>query len=295
MFINLYNFNKFHKSPIMRKNLPIMFSNFPSNSSTTLFNPLPGLTLGIPLNIFQYIFTTSHYGENIVNRELILLQFCLGFFTYGFDRLFDAYEYYNNQEKNEKINKQENKITDEKKVLYEYLINNNYYFLTSLIISYLYVFNTLYKYDNGMIFILLLLSTLFYKELKTKFGQFKAFYIGSFWTISCIIMPSIIHDNNLNILMDYYSYIPCFLTLFGTSNLLDIKDIDEDLNNKIYTIPVIFGKKNSIFLSLLSIFLSSIIFLYNPNFNNNLIPNVLFEFQNVGSFFIPFSNNLTIN
>ena len=40
-------------------------------------------------------------------------------------------------------------------------------------------------------------------------------------------------------------YLPCFLTLFATSNYADIKDIQEDKMNNITTIPVAIGEKNS--------------------------------------------------
>ncbi len=103
MLINLYTTNNFIKKPLIKNYKPLML--YKSNNTNTLFNPLPGSNLGIPLNIMQYIFTTAHYGETIINSELIILQFCLGFFTYGLDRLFDAYEYYNNGER-EKLNEQ---------------------------------------------------------------------------------------------------------------------------------------------------------------------------------------------
>ena len=51
---------------------------------------LPGAELGVPLNIFQYIATYNHYGYSIVNPELIVLQFLIGFYTYGKDRYYDA-------------------------------------------------------------------------------------------------------------------------------------------------------------------------------------------------------------
>tara|TARA_B110000305_G_C19134932_1_gene490727 strand:- start:523 stop:681 length:159 start_codon:yes stop_codon:yes gene_type:complete len=51
-----------------------------------LDNPIIGFNLGIPLNILQYIFTTTYYYDNILNSELILLQFAIGIFTYGTDR-----------------------------------------------------------------------------------------------------------------------------------------------------------------------------------------------------------------
>jgi len=284
MYINLYTTNNFIKNPIIKNNYPLMIL---SSNNITLYNPLPGSNLGIPLNIMQYIFTTAHYGENIVDQELIILQFCLGFFTYGLDRLFDAYEYYNQGERE--------KINDQKKALYNYLVNYDKYFISCIFVSYLYIYFTLSKYEDGFLFLLLLMSTLFYKKLKIEFGQIKALYIGLFWSISCIIMPCTLHDHNFNILYDFSSYAPCFFTLFASSNLLDIKDIEEDRYNKIFTLPVIFGEKNSIFISYIATFLSITIFLYNPHFKDNILPNLLFEFQNIGTFIIPLSYNLTLS
>ena len=40
----------------------------------------------------------------------------------------------------------------------------------------------------------------------------------------------------------YLCYIPCLLTMFSTSNIADIKDIEEDTLANIQTIPVKFEK-----------------------------------------------------
>ena len=259
---------------------PQIYMSLPKNIN----NPLPGSALGIPLNIMQFIFTTAHYNEVIITKELIILQFTLGFFTYGSDRLFDAYEYYSNNNTELNSSKQE---------MYNYLIEYNKIFIIFLLLSYSYIFNQLSDNINTIPFLLLFLSTLFYKDLKNNFGIYKALYIAILWSLSSIILPCVLHDNNYSILQDPYSYLPCFFTLFASSNLLDIKDINEDIQNNITTIPVIYGEINSILISYISTILSIIIFLKNPNFKHNIIPNIIFELQNIGSFIIPFSYNLT--
>ena len=40
-----------------------------------LVNPLPGIEVGIPVTIFQNIFTNNHYGYDITNSKMLLLQF----------------------------------------------------------------------------------------------------------------------------------------------------------------------------------------------------------------------------
>ena len=54
--------------------------------NSTIYNPIIGSNLGVPLNILQLVFTTTYYHENIITNELILLQFAIGIFTYGTDR-----------------------------------------------------------------------------------------------------------------------------------------------------------------------------------------------------------------
>jgi len=136
----------------------------------------------------------------------------------------------------------------------------------------------------------LLTSTLGYRNLKKNYGQFKAIYIGIFWTFGTFLLPCVLHDSNYEVLNDPYIYLSSVLSMFGSSNLLDIKDIEEDKKENINTLPVLYGKKNSIIISNFSIFLSMLIFYFNNNFYNNIFVSGLFELQNSGSFFLNFNN-----
>ena len=120
------------------------------------------------------------------------------------------------------------------------------------------------------------------------FGEFKAVYIASMWTLSTIILPSVIYDGNYDILNYPFDYLPAFLTLFASSNIIDTKDIDEDKMNDINTLPVVLGERKSYMLSLLAISLSSLIFGLNENYYNRPIINSIFEMQNAGLAFVPF-------
>ena len=53
---------------------------------------LPGLTIGVPLNIYQQLFTTNHYGYNIIELKDVILQFSIGYYIYGNDRYNDYKE-----------------------------------------------------------------------------------------------------------------------------------------------------------------------------------------------------------
>ena len=280
-FIN--NFIIIHK-PLIRQinNIKTKRTNniYMLNKNLTLYNPIIGSNLGIPLNLLQYIYTTSHYGENIINYQFILLQFALAIFTYGTDRFLDAldydtYKYFNNTYSIEKVN------------YYDYLLKNKNLNISIIITSYLYILSLLINNIENYPFIILLTSTIGYKNFKKNFGQFKALYIGIFWTCGTFILPCVLHDGNYEVLNDPTIYLSSILTMFGSSNLLDIKDKEEDKLENINTIPVLYGEK---MISHFSIFLSILIFYFNNNFYNNIYISGLFEIQNFANFFLKFNN-----
>lgn len=275
---------------IYNKNI-ILNTNF-INNNNTIYNPIIGSNIGIPLNIIQYIFTNIYYDHNIINIELILLQFAIGITTYGSDRLLDAIDYNNTIVLNNNNNNNEI-ISIEKRDYYNYLLKNINYNIITILSSYLYILYLLSQESERYIFILLLSSTIFYRNLKKEFGQFKAIYIGIFWTIGTIILPIVYHDNSYDIINYPLIYLPNILSLFGSSNLLDIKDIKKDKEDNIYTLPVLYGENITICISHIAIFLSIILFSQNTNFNNNLWLSSLYELQNFGSFFINSNKTLT--
>lgn len=254
---------------------PIFNRKIISNKNVIrMMNPLPGLEIGVPLNIFQDIFTNIHFGKDIVTSELVILQFAIGYFTYGTDRFLDSQD---------EIDIEKSK----KKELYHYLNENKKFIISTLMISYFYIISELTKLHDGLPLIFILSSTLQYKNFKTLFGEFKAVYIATMWTLSAIILPSIIYDGNYDILNYPLDYLPAFLTLFASSNIIDTKDIEEDKMNNINTLPVVLGERKSYMLSLLAIALSSFIFGTNQNYYNRPIINSIFELQNAGLAFVP--------
>ena len=56
-------------------------------------------------------------------------------------------------------------------------------------------------------------------------------------------------------------YTSSFFLLFGSSNLMDIEDIDEDRKENIETIAVVYGKKISQYISYLSLSISMVLIL----------------------------------
>jgi hypothetical protein len=255
--------------------LLIQKNNKIKNNINLLINPLPGSEIGIPLFFLEKTFTNLHYGIDINTQNLFIFQTLLGFFTYGTDRLLDSLNSSDNKELN------------------IYLRENKKILTILLILSYVKINIELLSVDETKILTIPLASTLFYKQLKENFGELKAIYIASFWTLAAIIIPCIWYDHNYSILMDPINYIPCFLSILGTSNLADIKDIEEDRENGINTWPVILGKEKSAKISGFLIFLSTIIVLINKNIDKFPIETTLFELQNIGS--LIYAGNLTLN
>ena len=239
-----------------------------SKRSLEMINPVIGLDLGIPLNFLQNIFTNLHYGFDITTTKIIILQFLIGYYTYGYDRFLDA----NNDFSSEK-----------KKEEYKLLIQYKDYYKITYPIVFSFICLILLLDENNLVnlpFIILLFSSNYYKQLKTNYPLLKPFYISIMWTLSAVILPCVLFDNNYNILNFPLDYLPVLFNILGLSNLLDIKDIEEDSVNNINTIPVQYGKENSIMFSLFCLFISSILFGLNNNYLKRPLFNSLFEIQN---------------
>lgn len=86
--------------------------------TTTL--PLNGIDIGMPLNIIDNIFTNLHYGYDITTLKVVLLQFLIGYYTYGKDRYKDAVEYIELRQEGQKHEGGDRiVIAEKKKYLYQ--------------------------------------------------------------------------------------------------------------------------------------------------------------------------------
>lgn len=224
-----------------------------------MYNPIIGSELAIPLNILQLIFTTTYYNNIIINPQLILLQLAIAIFTYGGDRLFDAVEYNNTLS----ISNNTEIYSLEKINYYNDIILNIGDKYMQICLSYSYIFYIMIQNIELFPIFMLLSSTIYYRDLKKQFGQFKAIYIGVFWSIGTIILPCVIIDHNYEILNHPSIYLPDILLMFGLSNVLDIKDSKEDYEKGISTLPVIFGDNKAIIISNIAYLLSFLIFVSN--------------------------------
>ena len=248
---------------------------------------LSGLSVGIPINIIDNIFTNLHYGYDITNIKTVVLQFLIAYYTYGKDRYKDSVEYFSNSYTEDNLDTiiTNYNISDEKFNLYSNLYNyKNEYLLSFCGTFYLIVFLLLNDpyYLNNIPFTILLYSSEYYKQLKKNIQGIKPFYVSFMWTVSAVILPCLLYDHDYSILGYPQDYMPCFLTLFASTNMADIPDMEEDKINNIKTLPVILGKKNVIYIVFLSLSLSSYIFGTNEHYFDRPLINLLFELQNIG-------------
>lgn len=247
--------------------------------------PLHGIDIGMPLNIIDNVFTNLHYGYDVTTPKVVLLQFLIGYYTYGKDRYKDAVEYFETKDSGSGDGNRGdgNGRMGEKRLLYQTLYNNTTFYKTSYCVAFYCILFLLFYDDYWYLNVPvagLLYSTEYYKQLKGQIVGFKPVFVASMWTFSAVILPCILHDNNYSIISDVDDYLPCFLLLFACTNLADIKDIDEDIENGVNTIPVVFGKENTQNLVMLCLFLSSLIFGLHPNYMDRPLVNGAFELQN---------------
>ena len=162
--------------------------------------------------------------------------------------------------------------------MYDTLRNNKTLIICVLSITFLEINRILYESPSNFYFSIPLVQCLIYKDLKPYLGIYKPFFISIMWAGACIILPSVIHDNTYDILKDPCCYVPCVLSLWSTSSIADIKDVEEDSAADIQTIPVRYGITNTKKMSLIGILLSSVIFACHPNYNS--FSDGIFEIQN---------------
>jgi len=240
---------------------------------------IPGSEIGYPLLILEQTFMQLHYNKMVITPETVILPFLLGTCTYGTDRFIDAFlsqtdeEICDTEGKCYKVDK-----LDKLDYLYKYILDNKVKVFSELSVFYLITFSLFNQSGyNEFTYILLLCST--YSQYKRYIGMYKSVYIGVLWSIASIIIPCVLYEHNYNILYDPCSYMPICFNIIGTSNFLDIKDIDEDKADNVETIPVKYGIKTAKLYSLIALIISSITLSLSPHYVDNP-QSVWFEVQN---------------
>lgn len=222
--------------------IPPMNNTFSPNNQDITFSPnkllitntinnittLPGIMVGVPLNILTCYYTYQHYGENIMTYKIILLQLLIGFYTYGSDSYNDALIY------------DKTPFKTEKKEIYEKIINNKYFY-KAIYSSLLYIIIVTLFDLNANIFDSIN-CLLLYESAKRNliFGgkpgnvwggvapPLSPFSIISFFkrNVLTTITPFTLFTTILLIAMnelDIIKYLPFVLLLDSTNNYVDLK------------------------------------------------------------------------
>ncbi len=240
-----------------------------------MYLPFIGLEVGILMIFYEYIFVNLHFNYNeIIPLWTYLAQLTFAATAYGFDRWLDVkYEDTDNKE------------------LIEYINNNSDNVIRTISLSFLASIIVLFQNENTRFLIIpFTLSVLYYRKFKKTFPLLKPFYICTLLITSSIVFPSIVTENNLNILNDFNALIPPFANLYSSSNYLDVIDYNIDKFNNINTLPVLYGNNTALIASLMANTVSTISFMNHPNFYNNPI-NYLFQAQNVFTGLTLFNKN----
>ena len=91
-------------------------------------------------------------------------------------------------------------------------------------------------------------------------------------------------------------YLSCLLFIFSASNFADINDIREDKRLGVKTLPVLYGKTVTSYISLIALATAAILLVENPNFENRFWINSLIEAQHIGLMYYIYNNtDFTIN
>lgn len=220
------------------------------------------LYVGLPLVVYENIYTGLHSGHPTTSIQTVALQTLLGFYTYGNDRFFDAIESgdYDLPERHEE------------KRLHYFSLNLALGLAVGIFIS---------QEPYGLPFIPLLFSTRLYRGLKARLPLVKPFYLSLMWMISSYVMPSVLSYHDLGCLGDVSSYSPLFFNVFGSSTFLDIADLEKDRENGVQTIPVVCGKRVAAIVSYVSLLLSNVLLVTNEGFEERILCNAPFLLINV--------------
>jgi 4-hydroxybenzoate polyprenyltransferase len=230
-----------------------------------MYLPFIGLEVGVLMIFYEYIFVNLHFNYiETIPLWTYFMQLLLAHTAYGIDRWLDV----------------KNNDTDNVELI-EYVNNNLNYVTSTITISFLTSIIVLFQNEHTRFLIIpFILSALNYRNFKKAFPLLKPFFICTLLISSSVVFPSIIIENNLNILGDFNALIPPFANLYSSSNYLDVIDYNEDKLNNINTLPVLYGNNTALIASFIANTVSTISFMNHQNFHNNPI-NYLFQVQNV--------------
>lgn len=213
-----------------------------------------------PILILSYIFSYFQFidlSEEIKIFFIATFQCMVTSFTYAKDRRNDYSRNINvskDQEKEETITQNIDNVIETLSIA----------ICTSSFFGFFLFDKMKYLFTFGFI-LPVLYTTEFYTQIKQKYSLIKPFYVAFCWSFIVYFLP-------YSLLSPFYTvnwslWISCFLFSFAMTNSADIPDLEEDKLHHIKTIPVVYGKKTSYFITRLCLLLTLIIYPHD-NYEN---------------------------
>lgn len=186
-----------------------------------LLTEFPGGTfVSIPLSILQSNYYHLHTGTYLTKfDQLIPLNICMAHAIYDWDRKKD--------EDNPGVKNIYEKTT------------------SAALVTASCILSSVEELTFFVPFLFILYN--FYDDIKIKFSIVKPFIVSFFWTCAIYLIPTLLQDY-ANI-YDLYTPLSSFLLMAGWSNIADLKDIDEDIMNDIFTPSTYLKRDDSLKLS----------------------------------------------
>ncbi len=95
--------------------------------------------------------------------------------------------------------------------------------------------------DEAVLIFPFLMCVYQYREFKRAFPLLKPFAVAACIAVVAVWMPARANEGDWSIVQDYRAWLPVFLELYASSNVLDIEDMTEDEANGVMSAPVVFG------------------------------------------------------
>jgi hypothetical protein len=215
-----------------------------------MFLPLIGLEVGLVMMVYEALFVHLHTAEQSIPFILYLVQIVFAHSAYGYDRLRDVEEGESDNQK-----------------LIDYINNNKKYVETTVASAIIACVSLMTFEQNLWPFIPIYMAGIFkYKELKRAFPVLKPAIVSTLLIASAVVVPTIVLQNDYSILSDWNTLAPPILNLFGTSNMMDVVDTEQDAHNGINTLPVVMGKDMATDISKGATMLGAVGHFLHPNF-----------------------------
>jgi len=136
-----------------------------------------------------------------------------------------------------------------------------------------------------------ILYTNYFKKITKKVPGFKNFYTAFFLALSIFLVPLFYELEVTSVFL--YLFLLIFLRMLVNTTFFDIKDIESDKMINLKTLPVIFGKKRTIYLLQLINLISAIPLILGVN-GNQLPRESIFLIISVLYSFYYLSNSLSV-